>query len=102
VLVVKDVDTFAATYDAANAVVVGTYMGSLSNSGERIELVDAEGQGIQTVDYDDKWYEQTDGQGFSLTPIDPADPKMISGADQTFWRPSAFPGGSPGWNDAGS
>jgi hypothetical protein len=83
-------------------VVVGTYTGRLSNSGERIELVDAEGQGIQTVDYDDKWYEQTDGQGFSLTPIDPADPKMISGADQTFWRPSAFPGGSPGWNDAGS
>jgi len=102
VLVVKDMEAFASAYDTASAVVVGTYTGSLSNSGERIELIDAEGQGIQTVDYDDKWYEQTDGQGFSLTPIDPADPEMVSDADQSVWRASAFPGGSPGWDDTGN
>jgi len=102
VLVVKDRDAFAFHHDASLAVVLGSYTGRLSNSGERIELVDAEGQTIQTVDYDDKWYEQTDGQGFSLTPIDPADPQMTSGADQSFWRPSAFPGGSPGWDDSGN
>ncbi|MCP4455587.1 MAG: hypothetical protein GY809_29355, partial [Planctomycetes bacterium] len=101
VLVVKNLEAFAFHHDASLAVVVGTYTGSLSNSGERIELVDAEGQAIQTVDYDDKWVEQTDGQGFSLTPIDPADPNMVTGTDQSDWRASAVFGGSPGWDDTG-
>jgi hypothetical protein len=102
VLVVKDLDAFAFHHDASLAVVVGTYTGSLNNGGERLELVDAEGQEIQTVDYDDKWVEQTDGQGFSLTAIDPADPDMVNGSDPSVWRASAVFGGSPGWDDTGN
>ncbi|MCP4450904.1 MAG: hypothetical protein GY809_05540, partial [Planctomycetes bacterium] len=99
VLVVKDADAFAATYDTTNAVVVGTYTGSLSNSGERIELIDADSQVIQNIEYKDKWYDLTDGLGFSLTLIDPADPKAIDGSNKDLWRPSVSPGGSPGWDD---
>ena len=102
VLVVKDMDAFAFHHDTSLVVVVGTYTGSLSNSGERIELIDAEAQAIQIVEYDDKWVKETDGQGYSLTAIDPADPAMVSGTDQNLWRGSALPGGSPGWDDTGN
>ena len=99
VLVVKDADAFAAVYDAANTVVVGTYTGNLSNSGERIELSDAGAQLIQSLQYKDQWYDLTDGLGFSLTLVDPADPLAIDGSDKDLWRPSVSPGGSPGWDD---
>ena len=101
VVVVKDMDAFASAYDTTNIVVVGTYTGSLSNSGERIELSDPDAQVIQSLEYKDKWYDQTDGLGFSLTMIDPADPLAISGSDKDLWRPSVSPGGSPGWDDSG-
>jgi len=101
VLVVKDADAFAFTYDTTYAVVVGSYTGRLSNGGERIELIDAAGQVIQSFKYNDTWYDLTDGLGFSLTLIDPADPHAIDGSDKTLWRPSIRPGGSPGWNDSG-
>ncbi len=99
VLIVKDAHAFAATYDTTNGVVVGTYTGSLSNSGERIELSDASARLIQSIQYEDTWYDLTDGQGFSLTLIDPSDPKVIDGSDKDLWRPSANAGGSPGWDD---
>ena len=99
VLVVKDVDAFASTYDTTVAVVVGSYTGKLSNGGERIELKDATGRVIQSIRYDDKWYDLTDGAGFSLTRIDPVDPLTIDWSDKKSWRPSMRPGGSPGWND---
>ncbi|MCF7976230.1 MAG: CotH kinase family protein [Phycisphaerae bacterium] len=99
VLIVKDRDAFAATYDTTYAVVIGAYTGSLSNKGERVELVDAIGEGIQTIQYSDKWYDLTDGQGFSLTMIDPADPLAVDASEKELWRPSADAGGSPGWDD---
>ena len=100
VVVVKDMDAFASAYDTTNIVVVGTYTGSLSNSGERIELSDPDGQVMQSLQYKDKWYDLTDGLGFSLTVIDPADPLAIDGSDKDLWRPSVAPGGSPGWDDS--
>ena len=99
VLVVKDLDAFAAKYDGTLAVVAGTYTGSLSNGGERIELIDVSAQVIQTVEYKDKWYDLTDGLGFSLTSVDPADPGAVDGSSKKLWRSSVAPGGSPGLND---
>jgi len=100
ILVVKDVTAFQARH-SGGALIAGQYKGSLSNSGEQIELQDASGTVIQRFNYVDDWYPITDGKGFSLTVKDPAaaDPNILS--DRGGWRPSAYIGGSPGWDDSG-
>ena len=99
ILVVKDVDAFVATYDTTHAVVVGSYTGSLSNGGERLDLVDAGGELIQSIQYKDKWHTLTDGLGFSLTLIDPSATDVSDWSKKKLWRPSLQPGGSPGWRE---
>jgi len=97
-LLVKDVAAFEAAY-GNQLPVLGQYTGSLSNSGERIELVDAAGGIIQSFEYQDNWFDLTDGLGFSLTALDP---KIVANQnDKTAWRPSAQAGGSPGTDDDG-
>ncbi len=74
--------------------VFGQYAGTLSNSGERLALVDREGRTLQSVDYRDNggWPEEADGGGASLEIVDPlGDPD-----DPANWRASATAGGSPG------
>jgi hypothetical protein len=94
-LVVKDLAAFQAKY-GTKLPVVGEYTGSLDNGGEHIELVDAVGQVIQSFAYDDGWFKNTDGQGYSLVVKDP----RVSGPDslnnEEAWQPSAAVGGSPG------
>ncbi len=99
-LLVKNVAAFEARYGMALPI-VGQYSGSLSNRGERIELVDAMGAVIQSFEYDDGWFDLTDGVGFSLTVRDPqaVDADDLDGKDA--WRPSAQSGGSPGTDDSG-
>ena len=100
VVVVKDVEAFAARY-GMDLNIAGEYYGSLNNAGEKIELEDAIGQTILNFSYSDGWYDITDGMDFSLTIKDPtaADPNQWDG--KSLWRPSANPGGSPGWDDTG-
>jgi hypothetical protein len=94
VLVVADAKAFAAAY-GIGLPVAGQYSSSLSNGGERIRLCDALGRPIADFVYSDRWYDITDGDGFSLTVKDvKADPAGLSSADA--WRPSARAGGSPG------
>ena len=38
----------------------GEYSGSLANNGEQITLIDAIGRIIQTLTYEDGWYDRTD------------------------------------------
>jgi hypothetical protein len=99
-LVVQDTAAFRARY-GPSLPVAGQYTGSLSNAGERIELLDAVGEVIHNFHFDDKWFNVTDGQGFSLTVKDPrmADPNSYG--DKALWRPSTRPGGSPGTGDNG-
>ena len=52
--------------------VAGQFEGALDNAGEKLQLSDTLGNPIQTVNYKDTWYEITDGDGFSLTVVDPA------------------------------
>ncbi len=96
VLVAEDLAAFEAAY-GAGLPVVGPYSGKLSNAGERIELRDATCAVIQSFTYRDDWYRITDGQGFSLTVKDPAGSDSLDVKDA--WRPSAQPGGSPGFDD---
>jgi hypothetical protein len=56
-------------------------------------LVDALNHTIQSVDYQDSWYPQTDGNGFSL--IATGNTEDLS--QKSAWRPSSQTGGSPGW-----
>lgn len=70
---------------------------SLSNSGERLRIVDAAGNVIKEFEYsdDDPWPTGADGGGYSLVLIDPA-----SNPDHSLpssWRLSALSnGGTPG------
>ncbi len=91
-LVVKDLAAFQAKY-GSKLPVVGEYAGNLDNGGERIELVDAAGQMIQSFTYDDAWFKNTDGQGYSLTVKNPKAADVDSLNDKTAWQ-AASP--SPG------
>jgi len=97
-LVVKDFAAFAARY-GPGLPVAGQYAGSLSNAGEHIEIQDAVGQTIQSFSYRDDWYDPTDGDGFSLTVVNPdtTDPNALN--EKNAWRPSTNLGGSPGTGD---
>ncbi len=93
-LVVKDTVAFAARY-GSSLPVAGAYAGSLSNGGERLELLDAVGTVIHDFSFKDGWFDTTDGKGFSLTVKDPrADPNTLD--SKSAWRPSVKEGGSPG------
>jgi len=101
VLVVKDRSSFDAYYPEFSGVIAGQYEGSLDNAGERIRLEDAIGRTILDFEYRDGWYDVTDGDGFSLTIINPSDPDTNNWGLKDSWRPSALFGGSPGYDDTG-
>ncbi len=99
VLIVRDTAAFEARY-GTGLNVVGQYEGALDNSGERLALVDAAGAAIHDFVYKDTWYDITDGPGFSLTIRDATAPLDAWGS-KSGWRPSAYAGGSPGYDDSG-
>ncbi|HVY72349.1 MAG TPA: lamin tail domain-containing protein, partial [Verrucomicrobiae bacterium] len=87
-----DPASFAKRYPGVK--VFGTYGGALSNSGERLALLDRKGGVVTTVDFfhGPGWPKETDGSGFSLEVGDAnGDPN-----DPANWRASAAAGGSPG------
>ncbi|HQI28118.1 MAG TPA: lamin tail domain-containing protein, partial [Sedimentisphaerales bacterium] len=88
-LLVRDLAAFEAVY-GDKLPVVGQYAGSLDNAGERLELLDAVGQVIQSFEYKDNWFDLTDGLGFSLTM---RDPKTGDPSKKNAWQ-AAIP--SPG------
>ncbi|MHC4642730.1 MAG: lamin tail domain-containing protein, partial [Planctomycetota bacterium] len=72
VVVVKNQAAFQAQY-GTSVNIAGKYTGSLANDGEGIKLVDAIGRTILDFEYKDGWRSITDGDGFSLTMIEPGD-----------------------------
>ena len=100
VLVVRDTAAFAARY-GADVAVAGQYTGSLNNAGEQLVLEDATGQVICDVEFEDGWYDITDGQGFSLTAREALATAGAAWSQKRSWRPSAAAGGSPGYDDSG-
>ncbi len=73
----------------------GTWTGSLANSGEDLQLIDAIGENILGFDYEDDWHPSTDGRGCSLVVVNE---NALPGAwdSKTQWRPSYGWRGSPG------
>jgi hypothetical protein len=100
VVVVQDRNAFEARY-GRNINIAGQYSGRLDNAGERITLEDAIGRTILDFSYKDNWRSITDGEGISLTIIDAANPDPNSWGEKDSWRPSAYSGGSPGYDDSG-
>ncbi|MFC1763900.1 CotH kinase family protein [Planctomycetota bacterium] len=96
-VLVKDPVAFAACYDITGMnLVPGHYIGSLNNDGEEIVLRDALGTEIQDFNYNDAWYELTDGAGYSLTLVNPNSTEPNDWDSKSGWRPSLSPGGTPG------
>jgi hypothetical protein len=100
-VVVEDSAAFLSRYPGFGGVLAGEYTGRMDNAGERIRLEDALGQAILDFSYKDGWRSIADGNGFSLTIINPNNSDVNSWGQKDSWRASAYVGGSPGWDDAG-
>ncbi len=99
VVIVSNEAAFLSRYDDFAGTIAGEYTGRLENDGERITLVDATGQEIHNFRYNDRWYDITDGGGFSLAIKDPAGGDPLAWDSKSGWRPSAEINGSPGEDD---
>ena len=77
VVVVRNQNAFEAQYGTL-VNTAGQYTGSLDNNGERIKLEDAIGRTILDFEYKDGWRTIADGDGFSLTIIEPGDSAIYS------------------------
>jgi hypothetical protein len=87
-----DPSLFAARYPGI--AVAAWYGGNLSNSGERIALLDPAGNVVLAVEYRDAdgWPTEADGSGSSLELNDLNGDPNAPGS----WRASVVPGGTPG------
>lgn len=102
VVVVKELAAFELRYDTAGMTIAGEYSGNLNNAGDRIILRGALQEEIHNFVYEQDWYPVTDGDGPSLSIIDPLLPLSGWGNRET-WAPStaSHPLGSPGEPDSG-
>jgi hypothetical protein len=95
-VVVKNLAAFQSRYGAAGInVVPGTFSGQLSDGGEPLQIQGATGQVSLNFTYNDSWYPQTDGEGFSLNIINPTAAPATWNVKQS-WAPSLRAGGTPG------
>lgn len=94
-LVIASEDNPAAFQEHYPGVAVfGWFAGRLDNGGERLAIVDREGDPVTTVHYDDEagWPSGADGEGFSLEAVDlQGDPQAPAN-----WQSSFTVGGTPG------
>ncbi len=96
IVVVKNRTAFVSRYGSNVNLAPGVYTGSLDNGGERIKLEDRTNSTILEFEYEDGWFSQTDGGGFSLEIENAADADLDSWDGKSAWRVSTQPGGSPG------
>ncbi len=97
-VLVSNPTAFAGRYP--EVAIGGVYDGHLSNKGEKITLLDAAGQTLIEVEYDDEygWPVSADGRGDSLTLINEAG----NPSDSRSWRASTYSNGSPGTDEPGT
>ncbi|HAK95727.1 MAG TPA: hypothetical protein DCM87_12205 [Planctomycetes bacterium] len=97
-VIVKNLAAFTSRYGSAGSLVLGQYTGFLNNGGERIQFLGPVNEPILDFVYNDIWYPETDGNGYSLVLVNPATaPNFFS--DPETWRPSTEIDGSPGRRD---
>ncbi|MDA7867138.1 lamin tail domain-containing protein, partial [Verrucomicrobia bacterium] len=98
-IVVVDSETeFKASYGSLIDI-AGQYTGKLDNGGERIEILDWQGEVIKSFDYDDdgKWPSSADGGGASLRLKTPRQNPPHGKPEH--WLASSVVGGTPGMPD---
>lgn len=95
VVLVSDTAAFESVY-GVSVPVAGEYVGNLDNGGERIRLEDPTGTTILDFEYQDEWHPSTDGNGYSLTMIDPTFGDTNAWGLAGGWLPSSSLNGSPG------
>ena len=98
VLLVRDQAAFTARYGTPVVPIAGVYTGGLDNAGEVLKTDDANNSTIQQFDYEDDWYPQTDGGGFSLVVRSETQDAGLWDS-KLGWRPSDASGGTPGSDD---
>ena len=96
-VIAEDVDAFMARY-GDSATVLGQWSGGLSNSGEKVTLIDSSAAEVMSVDYgdNDPWYIPADGHGFSIVLDDPVNTPTAELGKYYSWRSSTELGGTPG------
>ncbi|MEN8680951.1 MAG: CotH kinase family protein [Akkermansiaceae bacterium] len=95
IILVENLPAFEARYgDLSGITIAGEYQGNLDNDGETLTIEDRDRRILLSFTYNDAapWPTAADGEGRSLTLIDPALPP----GEPASWRASAEPGGSPG------
>jgi hypothetical protein len=101
-LVVANPTAFHIRYPTVSmSLVAGQYSGKLDNAGEKVQLDAPNGGLVQDFSYADGWYDQTDGEGFSLTVRDALQATSLWDS-ASGWRPSAGLNGSPGSGETNS
>jgi hypothetical protein len=77
----------------------GNFKKNFSNSGELVQLANAQGVIVLAFEYQDKapWPKEADGDGYTLTAVE-ANPTG-NPADYTYWKASSQIDGSPGYDD---
>jgi hypothetical protein len=94
-VIARNPAAFATRYDTATYAVVGGYAQVLDNGGEQIVMAEDLFGDVHDFVYDDAWYPETDGGGYSLTIADPyGDIALWNQA--VGWRPSSQLLGTPG------
>jgi hypothetical protein len=102
VLLVGNLEAFQTRY-GRDLPVVGAYqdqdMNRLSNSGERLTLLDATRQEMVSLEWSDRspWPISADGHGYSLLPVVP---NLMDLSIASQWRSSATLGGNPASSDS--
>lgn len=103
IVLVSNEDAFTLRYGAAGATIGGQYIGNLSNSGDTLRIVDAQGEEILDFHYEPSWYPQTNGGGYTLVTRNTspgwADYGTPSAPLPLVWAMSAGITGTPGAGD---
>ncbi|HEX2750761.1 MAG TPA: CotH kinase family protein, partial [Verrucomicrobiales bacterium] len=100
IILSPDPAAFAVRYGAGPRV-FGPWSGNLSNGGETLTLLAADGSVIQSIHYEDSWFPAADKGGATLVVFDAA-ATVAQLNTSANWRASAVPGGTPGRDDPAS
>ncbi len=95
-VIVNDLPAFEARYGGTEGIrVLGEFTGSLSDRAERVTLTGDFDLDVVSFSYDDDWFPETDGGGYSLV-IRDATADVSTWDDEASWQQSDELLGSPG------